>query len=89
MSSIPPVPPAIASAAGAIGVRDQKADAANKSTAAGLQQTSIEASAEGGDRDADGRDLREHKRRSDAENLKDAIEKASGVEERGGLDVIV
>lgn len=89
MSSIPPVPPAVAAAAGAVGSRDAQADTSNKAAAAGGQSTAIEASAEGGDRDADGRDLREHERRTEDEVLEQAKEEASGADERGGLDVSV
>lgn len=89
MSSLPPIPPAIAAAAGAVGSRDSQAGETSQSSSTGGQTQAVEASAEGSDRDADGRDLREHKRRPNQESLDEAIEEATGAEERGGLDVSV
>lgn len=89
MSSIPPVPPSIAAAAGAIGGRDAQADASNKAASAAGPSNAIEAGSESGDRDADGRDLRDHQRKPAEEILEEAEEQARGSEERGGLDVTV
>lgn len=87
MSSLPPIPPAVTSSAGAIGSRDSQPGDTKRAASTGAQPTGIEASAEGGDRDADGRDLREHERRSDAEILEQALEDAAEADESGGLDV--
>lgn len=89
MSSIPSIPPAIAAAAGAVGSRDSQSDSVNKTSASSGQQIAIEASSDSGDRDADGRDLREHRRKREEVSLEEALEEASGADERGGLDVSV
>ena len=78
------IPAPLAAAAGATS-QPQRSESAGQTGSDGSKPVSVEAGGEGGDRDADGRDLRRH----DRPDLEEAKEEAEGVTESGGLDVSV
>ena len=90
MSSLPPVPPSLLSAAGGTSRPQKPAKAPADATPAAAGPTvpgpTVAASSESNDRDADGRDLTGRPSTPDVEA---AREEADGVSQTGGLDVSV